>query len=126
MKPIIALFFLFTISYLPAQTLEQAANAFGKGEADKISTWMEADVEMALLNGADLYTRAEATTRLKGFFAKFPPKGVSIMHQGTSKNSDSRFIIAQLNAGSERFRLYLYGEQSGNGFKLAEIRIERE
>lgn len=119
---------LFSLSLfsLPAQSLEEALAAFGKGDATRIGSWIESDVEMTILGEMDFYSKNDAVAALKAFFTKYPPKSITEMHKGTSKNSDSRFIIAELMAGNGRFRVYLYSEQSGSKFVLQEIRIEKE
>jgi hypothetical protein len=119
---------LFSLSLfsLPAQSLEEALAAFGKGDATRIGSWIESDVEMTILGEMDFYAKNDAVATLKAFFTKYPPKSITEMHKGTSKNSDSRFIIAELLAGNGRFRVYLYSEQSGSKFVLQEIRIEKE
>ena len=118
-------FFLFAI-VASAQPLEDAMKAFGQGEADRIASWIDSDIEIAILGSPDFCSKSEATSKLKSFFAKYPPKSVSEVHKGSSKNEDSRFIIAHLMTANGKFRLYIYGVQKAPKFTIEEIRIERE
>ena len=115
-KIFLSVLFSLSMLSLPAQSLEEALAAFGKGDAARIGSWIESDVEMTILNDIDFYTKNDAVAALNSFFTKYPPKSITEMHKGTSKNSDSRFIIAELMAGTDRFRVYLYSEQNGNKF----------
>lgn len=125
-KIFLSVLFSLSLFSLPAQSFEEALAAFGKGDATRIGSWIESDVEMTILGEMDFYAKNDAVAALKSFFTNYPPKSITEMHKGTSKNSDSRFIIAELLAGNGRFRVYLYSEQSGSKFVLQEIRIEKE
>jgi hypothetical protein len=126
MRTILTSFFFLLAIAATAQPLEDAMKAFGQGEADRIANWIDRDVEIAILGSPDYCSKSQATTQLKNFFTKYPPKSVSEIHRGSSKNEDSRFIIAHLMTANGKFRLYLYGVEKASKFALEEIRIERE
>ena len=126
MKSVFTLLLCFSFFSTQAQPLEKAVDAFEKADAVKIGNLMGQDIELSLLNNVEYCSKSKAIARLKSFFKKYPPRKVSVIHRGASKNSDSNFVIAQLNAGSEFFRLYMYAEAHNGTLKLAEIRVERE
>ena len=126
MKYIFATTFLLISLHSSAQSLERAVQAMGKADANTIASLIEGDAELTILNETNFVNKSQLVAQLNKFFKNNPPKSISEMHRGTSKNSDSRYIISQLNAGSQVYRVYLYGTDESSGFVLREIRIEKE
>jgi len=126
MKYLFATTFLLISLHSSAQSLERAVQAMGKADANTIASLIEGDAELTILNETNFVNKSQLVAQLNKFFKNNPPKSISEMHRGTSKNSDSRYIISQLNAGSQVYRVYLYGTDESSGFVLREIRIEKE
>lgn len=126
MKYLFATTFLLISLHSSAQSLERAVQAMGKADANTIASLIEGDAELTILNETNFVNKSQLVAQLNKFFKNNPPKSISEMHRGTSKNSDSRYIISQLNAGNQVYRVYLYGTDESSGFVLREIRIEKE
>src|SRR5690606_33524567 len=126
MKYIFATTFLLISLHSSAQSLEKAVQAMGKADANTIASLIEGDAELTILNETNFVNKSQLVAQLNKFFKNNPPKSISEMHRGTSKNSDSHYITSHLDAGSEVYRVYLYSTDESSGFVLREIRIEKE
>lgn len=99
--------------------------AIAKGDVEALGTYLDQTVELALPGIDDIFTKAQALTKLKGFFALHPPKAFSRVHGGTSKGDIGAYVIGSLSSGSDKYRVYIYGIGEGTP-KIQELRIEKE
>ena len=124
--------FFFLLMLLPALAATDALNidtinkAISSGDADTLGKYFDESVELSILDEEDIYSKAEAVTKVKSFFAKHQPSGFSKVHEGTSKGNDSRYSIGNLKAGGGSFRVYVYTKEAGSGVVIQELRFDRE
>ena len=100
--------------------------AIGNGNVEQLTQFMDAEVELSILEEEDLYSRSEAATRLRQFFAKFGPKAFNQVHQGSSKAADAEYVIGNLATERGNLRVYIYVAKRGDRVVLQELRFDRE
>jgi len=103
--------FLFSFS-LAAQTVNKTLEpAMKSGNAKAIAKYFNTQVELALPEGEDKYSKSQAEKLLASFFEATQPNGFTTMHSGASKNELS-YIIGRLQTekGSYRVSVYLRGD----------------
>ena len=125
MKSIMFCLVLFTISVtvdLPDMT--GITTALKAGNAEDLSSFFSSDVELAILDDEDLYSKNEAKELVGAFFTENPPASFSQVHKGTSKGEDSHYVIGDLVAGSKTYRIYIYLKEVDDKYQIQELRIE--
>ena len=124
------LFVLFATPFLafvqPDMGMSTITDAIKNGDVETLSKYFDEDVEVAVLDDEDVYDKASAKQKVKGFFDKYQPKSFNQVHQGTSKGKDSQYLIGNLNAGGDTFRVYLYMNVTGGSYLIQEIRFDKE
>ncbi|MFT6319390.1 MAG: hypothetical protein ACJAT4_000307 [Granulosicoccus sp.] len=105
-----------------SQNMDSISKALSRGDVESLSTYFDENVEI----DDDFYDKSEAKAVVKKFFSKNPPKSFSLIHQGTSKDKDSKYFIGNLNAASGTFRVYVYMKLSGSQPLIQELRFDKE
>ncbi|MFY8020714.1 MAG: DUF4783 domain-containing protein [Bacteroidia bacterium] len=122
------LFILF-LAFLPiaafADSFDDIMNAMRAGNAKELASSFNNSVELTLLENEGIYSKQQAEQMLKNFFAKNPPKSVSIQHKGAS-GQGAQYAIATYEAATGKFRAYMFLKDTGNGLLVHEFRIERQ
>ncbi len=98
--------------------------ALKTGNAEALSKYFGEDVELALIDDEDIYEKEEARDKLAKFFSSNPPKSFNQVHKGTSKGEDSHYVIGDLVANGDTFRVYIYLEETEDSYVIQELRIE--
>lgn len=104
---------------------EAVTAALAKGDAEAVSRHFDQTVELALPGLEDIFPKASAAAKLKGFFNLNPASGFTRVHGGTSRGEVGAYVIGTLNCSTGKFRVYLYGRGDGQ-ILVQELRIERE
>lgn len=122
------LFILF-LAFLPiaafADSFDDILNAMKAGNSRELTASFNNSVELTLLENEGIYSKQQAEQMLKNFFAKNPPKSVSIQHKGAS-GQGAQYAIATYEAATGKFRAYMFLKDTGNGLLVHEFRIERQ
>lgn len=100
------------------------ATAFKAGNAAELSKYLNATVELQLLNKEDFYKKAAAETILKDFFAGHQPRDFIIRHQGA--RNDAQYAIGNLKTEKGEFRVYFLLKKVDKDLLIHLIRIENE
>ncbi|TXF90985.1 DUF4783 domain-containing protein [Neolewinella aurantiaca] len=106
--------------------LDDVCRAIGSGNVEDLAAVMDAEVELSILDKEDLYSRDQAVSELKTFFATNTPSSFGKVHQGASKSADAEYCIGTLATAKGPFRVYVYVAKKGSGVLLQELRFERE
>jgi hypothetical protein len=99
--------------------------ALAEGDANTLSNYFDATLEITLLDKQDVLDKTKATETLRNFFAKNKPRAYNAVHQGSSKGSSSHYTIGDMQTSGGNFRVYIYYKSSGNNVLIQEIRIEK-
>jgi len=106
--------------------LEDVCRAIGAGDIDQLSAVMDAEVELSILDMENLYSKQQAITALKEFFAEVSPVTFGKVHQGASKAADAEYCIGTLTTSKGPLKVYVYVAKRSGDILLQELRFERE
>ena len=106
------------------QTLEGVCSAIGAGDIDALVAVMGNELELSILDEEDIYDKATAENKLKGFFAALGSTSFGKVHQGASKAEDAEYCIGTLTSGKGNYRVYVYVAKNGRGVVLQELRFD--
>lgn len=125
------LFVLFLTPMLSFVNLEELnldaiTKAISSGNADVLGQYFDANVEIAIQDKEDTYSKSEAIKVVKDFFSKNKPSSFKQVHQGASKGQDSQYCIGNLTATSGTFRVYIYLKVSTGKQVIQELRFDKE
>lgn len=120
----------FTSPKAQAQTTSD--DAFGKiaaaiqsGNADALTPFLQAQVEITLPGADEAYSAQQATFVLKDFFAKNPPKSFQVIHKGNSgltNYATGTYISSK--GGSFDTNIFLKNVEGV--YKVSQLRFEAE
>lgn len=125
--------FLFVILLAPSLAMvnlddldiSAITKAISDGNADMLGQYFDANVEVAVMDKEETYSKADAVKVVKNFFAANKPSKFSQVHQGTSKGQDSEYCIGNLTASTGTFRVYIYMKVSGGKYTIQELRFDK-
>lgn len=125
------LFFLLLFAPLMAfgqtsASLEAITSALNSGDADALSKYFAASVEISIQDKEQTYTKAKATEVVKAFFTSNKPKSFSQVHKGVSRENSDQYCIGNLVADTGTYRVYLYLKVSGSSLSIQEMRFDKE
>lgn len=126
MKTIIICVLASSLPIISGLNVAEITRAISRGDAEGISVYFDDSVELAILNDEDVYSKAEASKKLKAFFKEYPPRGYTQVHRGTSKSKDSVYCIGNLTTDKAIFRVYLYMRVNGEQHLIQEVRFDKE
>ncbi|PVX52369.1 uncharacterized protein DUF4783 [Balneicella halophila] len=100
------------------------ATAFKSGNADKVATYFEATVEMAIDGKRTMYSKAQATQVLSDFFKANKPSNLVEKHNGGSGNS--QFSVFTFSSNSSKFRATIFYKGKDNDLRISKVNIEKD
>ena len=122
---------LFLLLMVPLMSMSQfgikdISQALAKGDASSLGNHFDQSVEISIMDDVNIYDKSEAISTLNSFFKKFPPKGCSQVHEGSSKGKDSKYTILSLSTSTQKFRVFLYMKSIGSKEVIQELSIDKE
>lgn len=99
--------------------------AFGQANANALEKFLDERVEVVIENRPAFMTRQQAISTLDAFFKRIDVRSCQELHQGSSRNRDSKYTIGQLVTGQGEYRVFLFIRQVGNRSVIQEIRIDK-
>jgi hypothetical protein len=116
--------FLIVPLFQDAQ-LENITAAINKGDLTTLSNYLDATVEVALLEDGDIYLKKEAVNKLKTFFTKHPSISFQAVHKGFSESRGSLYCIGDLKTKEDNFRVFIYIKVQNEQYFIQELRFEK-
>jgi hypothetical protein len=122
---------LFLIAFFPSMvwaqsSLDAISQAIRGGNADGLTASFGPTVEIAILDVEDRYAKTDAVRVMKDFFSKNRPASFAQVHQGESKGGNMHYAIGELKSAGASYRVYMLLQQSGGGYIIQQLRIDRE
>lgn len=102
---------------------ENIAVAIRSGNANSVSAYFADKVDMKVLDQENIYSKAQAESILKDFFAKHPVKAFTVVHKSAERN-DSQFAIGKLTTANGTYRVHFLMKKSGGSASVHQFRIE--
>ena len=97
--------------------------AFKAGNSKELGKYLNASLELTILENGDVYSKTQAEILLKDFFQKHTPTNFIILHEGGKEGS--RYAIGTLSTNKGDFRVtFLLKSQDGNSV-IHQLRIEK-
>ena len=106
--------------------LDAITKAISSGNADALGQYFDANVEVAVMDKEETYSKTDAVKVVKDFFTKNKPASFKQVHQGASKGQDSQYCIGNLAASTGTFRVYIYMKVTGGKYVIQELRFDKE
>jgi hypothetical protein len=120
---LISFYFVAIASIASAAVPDAIVLAFKTGSSKELGKYLNANVELAILENEDVYSKTQAELLLKDFFLKHTPTNFIIIHEGGKEGS--RYAIGTLSTNKGDFRVYfLLKTQQGNSV-IHQLRIEK-
>jgi hypothetical protein len=125
MKTLILLISMMAYTSLQTTNLTAVNKALSEGDAATLSGFLDASVELTLIDKQNVYDKSQATSALRDFFSRNKPRSFNPVHQGTSRGNASHYTIGDMTTASGNYRVYLYYKSNGGGVLIQEMRIEK-
>ena len=105
---------------------DELADAIRTGDANKIASYFDAKVDLALSSQEDVYSKAQAELLIKDFFSKNPAKTFTLVHKGSSKEG-SLFAVGTLTCTNGKvFRVSFVLKSVQGKSSVQELRFENQ
>lgn len=125
MKTLLHFFFALSLSVTAlAGPPSGIVSAIGSGDCNKLSAYLDSNVDIKILNKENVYSNAQAQLIIKDFFQNYPPLSFSIFHEGGPENA--AFAIGKLKTSKGDFRVYFLIKKKGDSYFIQKFRIEEE
>lgn len=127
---LIALVLLFTgtVSGLKAQTAKDVfttvSGAIAKANDAAIAAYFNSSVEVTLPGSDQSYAAQQAQFVLKDFFAKNPPSGFKLLHDGES--GGTWYATGTYSSAKGAYDTNIFVKKVGEKFLITQIRFELE
>lgn len=124
----ITLLLIFTvgmIQYTPAQNVDvpnEITAALNSGDANKLSNWLNSNVELVIGDKNDVYSKQQAIGIISDFFRNNPVQGFQVLHKGNREAAS--FVIGTLKTSTGNYRVYVLTRRTGKQSLIQQLRIE--
>lgn len=125
--PILFIFTLFFKGGLPSPDQEipnDIAIAFKVGTAKELSRFFNDNLELAVGDKEDIYSKSQAERIMDDFFIKNPPKNFKFIHEGGKE--DAQYAIGRLETFNGNYRIYILLKPSEGRLLIHQLRVENE
>ena len=119
------LLFIIATSFTFLDVNSDITAAIKTGNHKTIAGFFNANVELNLPGNEGIYSKVQAESILKDFFAKNTPRSYTSKHDGQS-NEGSQYSIGILETSGGKYRTYFLLKKQADGLKIKEFRIEAE
>jgi hypothetical protein len=117
---------LFLLLLIPiiskADVFDDVVATIKTNNSGAVSKYLNANVEITLLETESLCSKAQAEQMLKKFFDKYPSKAINIKHRGASAQGAKYAIASYETASGLKLRLYIFMKDN----LIHELKVERE
>lgn len=125
MRKLILIFTLLLVTIsangeVPAGILK----GFKEADAEKVSTYFEATLEMTLDSNKQMYSKAQAKQVLTSFFRVNKPSGVAERHSGG--RGTSRFSQLTFSGNNKKYRATILYKGEGESARISQMTIEED
>ncbi len=126
MKNLMFILFIGSTLAMTNANLSEISKALSNGNAEELAKYFDENVEIAILDQEDQYSKTDAKKIVNDFFTKHKVSSYNQVHQGVSKGKDSQYTIGNLKANGDTFRVYVYMKVSNGKYIIQELRFDKE
>lgn len=109
-------------AFSPLKGLDDVISALNSGNATELAKYVDDNIEIALPDKADSYSRAQALMVLRDFFANSGVRSFEVKHKG--ENAGSQFCVGTLHTRSGDYRTTVFMKTKNNRQLVKEIRFQ--
>ena len=116
---------LCALPHVVAQSSEVSSEiitALDKGDAAKLSAYLNANVELVVGNKNDVFSKQQATGIITDFFRTNKVSSFQLLHKGNKEATS--FAIGEIKTNTGNYRVYVLTRKSGNQTVIQQLRIE--
>ena len=116
---------LCALPHVVAQSSEVSSeiiSALDKGDAAKLSAYLNANVELVVGNKNDVFSKQQATGIITDFFRTNKVSSFQLLHKGNKEATS--FAIGEIKTNTGNYRVYVLTRKSGNQTVIQKLRIE--
>jgi hypothetical protein len=104
-------------------TVDRVNAALSDGDSKGLTRDLAPKLDLKLLDQERLYTTEEATSTLKNFFSRYPPKNFTVFENGTPKAQNAT-IKGKLYAAANTYQVTIILHIDAGIWKVIQLRIE--
>ena len=127
-KILFTLFLIFVVTIfsnqLKAQVPDEIIQSLKTGNSKTLSEYFNQNVEMAVLENDNVYSKAQAQQIINKFFNSYSPESFNVLHDG-GKEGD-RYVIGNLVTNKGNFRVYFLLRKNNGKDYIIQLRIEEQ
>ena len=116
---------LCALPHVVAQSSEVSSEiitALDKGDAAKLSAYLNANVELVVGNKNDVFSKQQATGIITDFFRTNKVSSFQLLHKGNKEATS--FAIGEIKTNTGNYRVYVLTRKLGNQTVIQQLRIE--
>ena len=116
---------LCALPHVVAQSSEVSSeiiSALDKGDAAKLSAYLNANVELVVGNKNDVFSKQQATGIITDFFRTNKVSSFQLLHKGNKEATS--FAIGEIKTNTGNYRVFVLTRKSGNQTVIQQLRIE--
>jgi len=121
---IFTLFFNREVTDTGQEIPNDIAVAFKVGTAKELARFFNDNLELAVDEKEDIYSKSQAERIMDDFFVKHPPKNFKFIHKGGKE--DAQYAIGRLQTFEGNFRVYMLLKPQKGQLLIHQLRIENE
>ena len=116
---------LCALPHVAAQSSEvppEIISALDKGDAGKLSAYLNTNVELVVGNKNDVFSKQQASGIITDFFRTNKVSSFQLLHKGNKEATS--FAIGEIKTNTGNYRVYVLTRKSGNQTVIQQLRIE--
>lgn len=128
MKKIIILLIsaFISIQTYAGDIYENIGASIGSGNAKSLAAYFDNNIDLTIISQESMYSRVQAESIVRDFFAKNPAKSFTIIHKGASKEGTLYAIGNFTTTQGKVFRTSFFLKQVGSNYIIQELRFEAQ
>jgi hypothetical protein len=108
-----------------AGPIDKIAELIKQGNVHELAKFFADNVDMAVLDNTNIYSKTQAEIILEKFFKENKPLSVKILHR-VSSNSNYNFAVLILNTDKGQYRVSFTLKEAAKEMVIIDLRIETE
>ena len=105
-----------------SEVSSEIITALDKGDAAKLSAYLNANVELVVGNKNDVFSKQQATGIITDFFRTNKVSSFQLLYKGNKEATS--FAIGEIKTNTGNYRVYVLTRKSGNQTVIQQLRIE--
>jgi hypothetical protein len=120
-----ALFMSSSVAFGQTEVMtREISQAIRQGNARELAKHFGQNVDLTLPGSEGTFSKSQAEVILRNFFSRNVPTGLSIPHQGTSRDGSVYAIGTLQTRGGQTFRVYFLIKKVSDNFQLHQVQFE--